>query len=101
MNQDEAKRILPLIQALADGKVIQHRCKENPSGQWFDCSGLPVADDLFEFRIKPDPPKPREWYLLINKYGAIDSAFEWMSDHVIGRADDLSLSIIQVREVID
>lgn len=51
MNKHNAKDYLPLVQALADGKVIQ----ANIAGKWED-----VADHTFNcdpdiYRIKPEP----------------------------------------------
>lgn len=53
MTREEAKELLPFMQAFAEGKSIQMRTKNRP---WFD-----VLDDkleigkIFEYRIKPEP----------------------------------------------
>lgn len=59
MNREEAKQLLNIIQALADGKAIQHR---DGGGAWAD-----VPDDFTLYpshgsalRIKPEP-KLRPW----------------------------------------
>lgn len=92
MNKDNAKDYLPLVQALADGKTIQH-----PSGveSWID---YPCNQDLtFEldarlYRIKPEP---RTFPLWINRYtGAI-------ADNIASDRHDHSFwERITVQEVI-
>lgn len=54
--QERAKHALPLVQALAEGKVIQGRHKTQPGVVWED---LELSDpwylafDFFDFRVKP------------------------------------------------
>ena len=53
MNKDNAKDYLPLVQALADGKVIQGRLFIlNP---WKDCAHPDFTMDPSNYRIKPEP----------------------------------------------
>ena len=52
MNQQNAHKYLPLVQALANGKTIQ--C--NDRGEWVDVDSL--YTDVYgpdEYRIKPEP----------------------------------------------
>lgn len=53
MTREEAKELLPIIQAFAEGKTIQGRTKNRP---WFDLldNKLEMCG-LFEYRIKPEP----------------------------------------------
>ena len=53
MTKEEAKELLPIIQAFAEGKTIQCRTKNRP---WFDLldNKLEMCG-LFEYRIKPEP----------------------------------------------
>lgn len=53
MTREEAKELLPIIQAFAEGKTIQCRTKNRP---WFDLldNKLEMCG-LFEYRIKPEP----------------------------------------------
>ena len=52
MTREEAKELLPIMQAFADGKTIQGRTKNRP---WFDLldNKLEMCG-LFEYRIKPE-----------------------------------------------
>lgn len=52
MNKDNAKDYLPLVQALAEGKVIQWR---NHAGSWEDSDELSDAWTPDHYRIKPEP----------------------------------------------
>ena len=58
MNKNNAKDYLPLVQALADGKVIQI----NGVRGWEDTRGdLIFGANPHDYRIKPEP---REWWQL-------------------------------------
>lgn len=52
MTQEQAKKYLPLIQALADGKVVQEYNHE--SGQWEDSENPRFVRDRSFYRIKPE-----------------------------------------------
>lgn len=53
MNREEAKKLLPIIQAYSDGKTIQSRCIKADTSLWYDDDTLSFDDD-FEYRIKPE-----------------------------------------------
>jgi len=52
MNREEAKKLLPIIQAFAEGKTIQWR--DPVKDTWVDES-VPNWNPSAEYRIKPDP----------------------------------------------
>ena len=53
MTREEAKELLPIIQAFAEGKTIQGRTKDR---LWFDLLDNKLQmSELFEYRIKPEP----------------------------------------------
>ena len=54
MNRNQAKEMLPIIQAYAEGKVIESRCIKGDKSLWYDDED-PSFDDDFEYRIKPEP----------------------------------------------
>lgn len=54
MNRNQAKELLPIIQAYAEGKVIESRCIKGDTSLWYDDKD-PSFDDDFEYRIKPEP----------------------------------------------
>lgn len=52
MNKDNAKDYLPLVQALANGKVIQVEV----DGKWIDMTGeMHFSGVPSDYRIKPEP----------------------------------------------
>jgi hypothetical protein len=53
MNKYNAKELLPLIKALADGKTIQ----EDIYGQWLDVECPNFYREVWNYRIKPDEPR--------------------------------------------
>lgn len=54
MNRNQAKQLLPIIQAYAEGKAIESRCIKGDTSLWYDDKD-PSFDDDFEYRIKPEP----------------------------------------------
>lgn len=58
MNRNNAKQLLPIIQAYAEGKVIQ--INRQFSG-WVDCDEPLFNGDQSSYRIKPEP-KYRPFY---------------------------------------
>ena len=53
MNRQQAKELLPIIQAFAEGKAIQSRYI-NGSNTWLSDNNLSFGDGV-EYRIKPEP----------------------------------------------
>lgn len=51
MTREDAKVLLPIIQAYAEGKTIQSRCIKGDTSLWYDDED-PSFDDDFEYRIK-------------------------------------------------
>lgn len=54
MDRNQAKELLLIIQAYAEGKVIESRCIKGDKSLWYDDED-PSFDDDFEYRIKPEP----------------------------------------------
>ena len=55
MTREEAKELLPIIQAFAEGKVIQYR---NNSNEWLDIGkndNVGFTRFPLDYRIKPEP----------------------------------------------
>lgn len=53
MDRNKAKELLPIIQAHAEGKIVQSRCIKGDTSLWYDDED-PSFDDDFEYRIKPE-----------------------------------------------
>ena len=54
MTREEIKKMLPILQAFADGKIIESRCIKGDKSLWYDDED-PSFDNDFEYRIKPEP----------------------------------------------
>ena len=57
MNRQQSKKLLPIIQAFAEGKTIQYYY-ENTYPHWIDIGTNDNAgfnDDTLKYRIKPEP----------------------------------------------
>ena len=81
MTREEAKEMLPIIQAFAEGKKIQYR---NHSDEWIDIKeneGLSFISRPLDYRIKPEsqyrPFKNKEecWNEMLKH-----QPFGWLSD---------------------
>jgi len=57
MTPERAKELLPIIQAFAEGKVIQYR--ETPAYMWHPCPNGASFNGRGEYRIKPATLKYR------------------------------------------
>ena len=54
MDRNQAKALLTIIQAYAEGKTIESRCIKGDTSLWYDDED-PSFDNDFEYRIKPEP----------------------------------------------
>lgn len=54
MDRNQAKDLLPIIQAYAEGKAIESRCIKGDKSLWYDDED-PSFDDDFEYRLKSEP----------------------------------------------
>lgn len=52
MNRQEAKELLPVIQAFAEGKTLQFK---NSFEDWIDCDNIMFNRPPKDYRIKPSP----------------------------------------------
>lgn len=64
MTKENAKDFLPLVQALAEGKTIQIIAHDNKN--WIDSSSWNFTKEPKDYRIKPEPPKPKD--IWVNEY---------------------------------
>ena len=54
MTREEIKKMLPILQAFADGKTIESRCIKGDKSLWYDDED-PSFDNDLEYRLKPEP----------------------------------------------
>ena len=52
MTREEVKKMLPVLQAYAEGKTIESRCIKGDKSLWYDDED-PSFDNDLEYRIKP------------------------------------------------
>lgn len=55
MTREEAKILLPIIQAFSEGKTIQSNCITSETFLWRDDNNPTFNVDDFDYRIKPEP----------------------------------------------
>jgi len=101
MNKDNAHLYLPLVQALADGKVIQVSAGFKSARVWSDLENVEFTESPGRYRIKPEP---REWWLVRSSAsGSFAKEFPNEQDarayaETFGYA---ALVVVHVREVIE
>ena len=54
MTREEAKQLLPIIQAFAEGKAIESRCIKGDKSLWYDDEDT-TFDNNLEYRLKTEP----------------------------------------------
>ena len=54
MTREEAKQLLPIIQAFAEGKAIESRCIKGDKSLWYDDED-PSFDNDLEYRLNTEP----------------------------------------------
>ena len=54
MNRKEAKELMPIIQAFAEGKTIQYYDSLIDIADWEDCENPDFENLTYKFRIKPE-----------------------------------------------
>lgn len=54
MDRNQAKQLLPIIKAFAEGKVIQSRHIKSDSSLWYEVETPNFDNNDFEYRIKPE-----------------------------------------------
>jgi len=93
MNRENAKDYLPLVQALADGKVIQ---LTRTNGGWYDVEDINPDIHPIHYRIKPEPREIwRNRFPNGVEFGAFDSIEEARQSH-LGKAKQ-----VRYREVLE
>lgn len=94
MTRKRAKELLPVIQAWAEGKGVQHRCHVDPF--WHNAEN-PTWNEDFDYRIKPEP---REWWVNVypgNSAGNLHDTKGSADSH----SSDRRIACIKVREVME
>lgn len=113
MTREEAKTMLPFIQAYAEGKAIESRCIKGDKSLWYDDED-PSFDDDFEYRIKPEseyrPFKGAEecWQEIQNhqpfgfvKFKDIESGYYMLTGISIGVGVGINDSLFSYDRVFD
>ena len=100
MTRDEAKKLLPIIQAYADGAEIEARAE--PKFTWVRFTDVMTFYADIEYRIKP---KAREFWLslcfydddgkaIYTGYDDLSKLHQWRDRHLV------KTEIMHVREVL-
>jgi hypothetical protein len=77
MNKENAHKYLPLVQALADGKTIQHKSFDD---HWIDIDDHKIIyfhEPSHYYRIKPEPRTFEVWLTLNGHMYPAVPAVDW------------------------
>ena len=55
MDREQAKYILPILQAFSEGKTIQWKYIKGNTSLWWDDNNPTFEISDFDYRIKPEP----------------------------------------------
>lgn len=96
MNASNAKDYLPLVQALAEGKVIQGFMVG--SGKWEDMHEMQFNGTADQYRIKPEP---KEFW--VNRYADDSESLARFSSARLAEqaANTTNVTQVRYREVIE
>lgn len=70
MNREQAKKLLPLITAFAEGKEIQYK---GDKGEWIQTNNPQWTLYAIEFRIKPEPVVVEKWACAHKEDGRVNT----------------------------
>lgn len=101
MTRDEAAKLLPVIQAYAEGKTVQIRCSIAEDNAWQDYTGKCANfsnSSNWEWRVKP---QAREWWVSMRHDKSIIKAFLSLDDAKLNTPSGSHYEIIHVREFTD
>lgn len=96
------QEMIDVLVAAREGKTIQWSHRSGPI-EWHDIlSDLQVIQwnfPYYNYRIKPEPPKPREWW--VNVYPADSVYIHSTKADADCAADKDRLACIRVREILE
>jgi hypothetical protein len=101
----EINDMIAVLRAAKEGKQIQHRRATPPfeSGIWINSYGGCSWDfSEYDYRVKPEPPKPREWFLVShanNEPCSVCGLHSSRNEAATGRNN--LMGVIHVREVLE
>ena len=95
MTPEQIKNLLPIIEALVEGKAVQFRPR-NTILPWEDVIVVTGFYDDYEYRIKPEP---RRFWLIENCTGPGSVQFESKTDAALNCKFG-SIGIVEFVEVI-
>lgn len=102
MNKNNAKKFLPLVQAMAEGKDIEIMRQTNRTVvgcRWETTETISDGIPASRYRIKPEPRKPREWW--INRYDHLDDCVHSSKEQANKKAASNRIECVLVREIIE
>lgn len=100
--------MIAVIQAHKEGESLEFRKRHVRNAIWQDlhpiCFGANFGD--YDYRVKPEPPKPREWWVRSHKITGepcLSCGLFENPEHANRSGGDgmITAAIIHVREVLD
>ena len=104
MNKNNAKDYLPLVQAMAEGKEIEILRQANRTivgSKWETTETISDGLPASRYRIKPEPPKPREFEIGLHIELRKNDDTPCCISPPWGKLRTCTGEIIRVREIIE
>lgn len=103
MTREEAKELIPIVQAYADGKIIQAKWRSESGDKWEDMPEINSFMEDLEYRIKPEPRE--SWVIHATRsHEQVDDGFVFLDEaraRTFAQRNGFSAdSIARVREVL-
>ena len=93
-----ADEIIAVVQAHKEGKQIECRPRAGQQDDWTKAD--PIWNfPFYDYRVKPEPPKPREWWLNEYDFQAFFGPHPTLEAAIAGKTNGY-LRSIHVREVL-
>lgn len=93
--------MIEVIAGARDGKEVQKQARTSLPPKWEPFDHLVEGFDFvrYIYRIKPDPPKPREWWVNVYPRTQIVSGFP-SADSADAYQQEGRIACVHVREVL-
>ncbi len=93
--------IIAVVTAAAGGAKIEFRDCLDASGPWFETAIPDWNFHRFDYRVRPEPPKPREWWIAAYRTNRMAHVFRSEHDaQSLCYITELAEPFIHVREVL-
>jgi len=102
MTPEQAAKLIPIIQAIADGKTVQAKMASAPPISWYDLPpdsmflGLTPYEMKHEFRVKPEPPPSPQDEKAFEEWVALQTS--WIAKDIWNALRDCQKRVVELEQ---